>query len=120
VRTTPDPAKSVTLHQRMIWYDNVYYPPKKGIQFPAGRYELEAEDADYWYLRSTAPLELWDLDHGRVAEVTAITGGLMFAKRFMSVPAAGYRDGAATDKVLIWEVGSDFRSMEGKYWTKNF
>ena len=37
-----------------------------------------------------------------------------------SVPAAGYIDGQESSRILIWKLGKEFLSREGKDWRKSF
>ena len=113
-----DAAKTVTVPEGMVWYDS----PQRGhgLRFPRGRYTLEAEDSDYWYFRSPAPLEFRDFDRGQPANTRNVPGGLMLAKHFSMLPGAGYIEGEGATKVMVWKLGGDFLQLEGKYWSKNF
>jgi hypothetical protein len=45
----------------------------------------------------------------------------MLGKRSLRlVPAAGYIDDEGSTKILVWKLGGDFMSMEGKQWRKSF
>lgn len=118
VTATTDSGKTVTVPDGMVWYDAA--PPTRGLRFPPGTYVLEAEDADYWYLRSPAPLEFRIFKDGTVIDARNIPGGIMIAKRFSMVPGAGYIDGEGATKVMVWKLGSDFLNREGRDWTKTF
>ena len=84
-------------------------------------YSLEAEDADYWYFRSSAPLEFRRFEHGRPTEEHSNPGGLMLGKRALRmVPAGAYIEGDGTSKIMVWKLGGDFLAMEGKQWRKSF
>ena len=118
VRVVVDPTKTVTVPEGMAWYDG----PRKtqGLRFPAGRYPLEAEDADYWYFRSPSPLELRTFGAAGAAGTRHIAGGLMVAKGFSTVPGAAYEEGQGSTKVMVWKLGQDFLKLKGRYWIKNF
>lgn len=118
VHTASDAKKTVTVRDGMVFYDSS--PPTRGIRFPSGTYTLEAEDADYWYLRSSAPLEFHVFKDGKLVDGRNIPGGIMVAKHFSMVPGAGYIDGEGATKMAVWKLGGEFLRMEGKYWTKSF
>ena len=82
---------------------------------------LEAEDPDYWYMRSPAPLNLREFKKGVQTESHNIRGGIALGKyTTRSVPAAGYIDGPESSRILIWKLGKEFLSREGKDWRKSF
>jgi hypothetical protein len=114
-----DPSKTLTVVHEMVWQDKSH--PTREIRFPAGTYTLEAEDVDYWYMRSAAPLNLREFKKGVQTESRNIRGGLAIGKyTTRSVPAAGYIDGEESSRrVLIWKLGKDFLSREGKDWRKS-
>jgi hypothetical protein len=48
-------------------------------------------------------------------------GGIALGKySTRSVPAAVYIDGEGTAKVLIWKLGREFMSGEGRDWRRSF
>jgi len=103
----------------MVWYDAS--PPTRGLRFPAGTYVLEAEDSDYLYFRSPAPLEMRVFKDGKVIDGHDIPGCLMLSKRLISrIPAAGYIDDGGSSKMMVWKLGRDFLHREGKDWKKSF
>lgn len=125
IKPATDPRKTFTVHREMVFYEP--FPPKRGLAFPVGVYELEAEDEQYWYFRCPHPLEVLQIEVvNHLPEVTErrrVEGGLMLEKRFAIVAGGGYIDETTfggNAKNMIWDVSTDFRSMEGKYWTKNF
>jgi hypothetical protein len=119
VHLEQDKSKTVTLTNDMTRYDASR--PTHGIRFPAGIYLLEAEDEDYWYMRSSVPLEFTDYRKGGKVESRSIPGGIMVGKYvFRSVPAGGYIDGEGSARILVWKLGSDFLGREGKDWKKSF
>lgn len=119
VHLEPDRSKTLTVTHEMVWYDKS--PPVHGLRFPAGIYALEAEDEDYWYMRSSTPLELREFRKGGKADSRDLAGGIMIGKYlFRAVPAAGYIDGDGSTRIMIWKLGSEFLSLEGKDWRKSF
>ena len=113
-----DPSKTLTVVQEMTWQNKSH--ATREIRFPAGTYTLEAEDADYWYMRSPAPLTLSEFKKGVQPESRNIRGGIAIGKyTTRSVPAAGYIDGQESSRILIWILGKDFLSREGKDWRKS-
>jgi hypothetical protein len=114
-----DASKSITVMHEMVWYDAS--PPVHELRFPAGIYALEAQDGEYWYMRSSTPLELDEFRKGGKLEKRSIQGGIMIGKySFRAVPAAGYIDGEGATRVLIWKLGGEFINSEGKDWKKSF
>jgi hypothetical protein len=119
VRLEQDRSKTLTVVQEMVWDDKSH--ATREIRFPAGTYALEAEDADYWYMRAPAPLNLRDFKKGVQTESHNIRGGIAIGKyTTRSVPAAGYIDGQESSRILIWKLGKEFLSREGKDWRKSF
>lgn len=118
VTAVTDPTKTVTIPEGMVWYDTAF--PTRGLRFPPGTYALEAEDADYWYLRSAATLEMRVFDNGKVTDSRNVPGGIMLAKHFNLVPGAGYIDGEGSTKIMVWKLGNDFLRREGSSWRKTF
>ena len=101
----------------------VFYDPSEthGLRFPAGRYALEAEDAEFWYLRSTDPLEFRVFKDGAAVDERRIPGGIMIPKQLnLQLAGAAYIDGEGTAKVMVWRLGGEFLRQEGRYWTKSF
>ena len=114
-----DPTKTLTVLQEMVFDDQSH--ASREIRFPVGTYTLEAEDADYWYMRSPMPLNLRDFKKSVLTESHNIRGGIAIGKYTMrSVPAAGYIDGQESTRVLIWKLGKDFLRREGKDFRKSF
>jgi hypothetical protein len=119
VHLEQDPSKTLTVMQEMVFGDKSH--ATREIRFPAGTYALEAEDADYWYMRSPVPLNLRGFNKGVQIESRNIRGGIAIGKyTTRSVPAAGYIDGQESSRILIWKLGKDFLSREGKDWRKSF
>ena len=119
VRLERDPAKTLTVVQEMVFDDKSH--ATREIRFPAATYAVEAEDGDYWYMRSPLPLNLRDFKKGVQTESRHIRGGIAIGKyTTRSVPAAGYIDGQESSRILIWKLGKEFLSREGKDWRKSF
>jgi hypothetical protein len=119
VTNTSDSTKLLTVLEGMVWYDSS--SPSHGLRFPPGVYKLEAEDFDYWYLRSPVPLEFHIFKDGKMTDGRNIGGGIMIGKNLSNlVPAAGYVDGDEKSKVMIWKLGKGFIQREGGIWTRNF
>ena len=119
VRFERDPSKTLTVTHDLLWDDKSR--PTHELKMPAGIYALEAEDEEYWYMRSSAPLELRDFKKDSKPESRSLRGGLAIGKySFRSVPGAAYIDGEGMSRVIIWKLGKDFLSGEGKDWRKSF
>jgi hypothetical protein len=119
VRPTSDSSKTVTVPDGMVWYATA--SRSSGLRFPPGTYALEAEDDDYWYFRSPAPLEFRTFANGKPNEEHTNPGGLMLGKRSIRlVSAGGYVDGDGSAKTMVWKLGGDFLAMEGRQWRKSF
>jgi hypothetical protein len=72
-------------------------------------------------MRSPVPLNLRGFKKGVQTESRNIRGGIAIGKyTTRSVPAAGYIDGQESSRILIWKLGKDFLSREGKDWRKSF
>jgi hypothetical protein len=110
--------ETFTVIEGMVFYDAS--PATRGLRFPPGVFALEAEDGDYLYLRSPAPLEFHVFKDGKAVDSRNIPGGIMVAKHFSLVPAAGYIDTEGTKKMGVWKLGGEFLRIEGKYWKKSF
>ena len=118
VHLEQDRAKTLTVIHEMVWRDKSH--ATREIDFPAGTYTLEGEDADYWYMRSPTPLGLREFKKGVQTQSRNLRGGLALGKyTTRSVPAAGYIDGEESSRILIWKLGKDFLSREGKDWRKS-
>jgi hypothetical protein len=114
-----DPSKTLTVIHDMVWNDKSHAAHE--ITFPAGTYLLEAEDADYWYMRGPAPLGYKEFKKGAPTENRNLRGGIALGKyTTRSVPAAGYIDGQESTRIIIWKLGKDFLGREGRDWTKSF
>ncbi|MBS0630595.1 MAG: hypothetical protein JSS11_01675 [Verrucomicrobia bacterium] len=118
VQIAHDSTKTVTVIEGMVFYNGL--SQTRGLRFPPGTYTLEAEDAQYYYLRSPAPLEFRTFANGQSTDGRDIPGGIMIAKQFNLIPGGGYIDGDKGQKVAIWKLGSEFLRIEGRYWTKSF
>lgn len=119
VTAVTDAKKTVTVPEGMVWFDGPR--PTRGLRFPPGVYTLEAEDKDYLYFRSPAPIEMRVLKDGKIVDGTDNSGGIMISKKLLNlIPAAGYIDEKASSKMMVWKLGRDFLRREGKDWKKSF
>lgn len=119
VRPASDPSKTLVVTDGMVWYATA--SRSSGLRFPPGTYVLEAEDDDYWYFRSSLPLEFRSFADGRPTEEHTRFGGLMLGKRLIRlIPAAGYVDDDDASKTMVFKLGGDFLAMEGRQWRKSF
>jgi hypothetical protein len=119
VRFERDPSKTLTVVHEMEWRDKSH--AAHALEFPTGTYALEAEDADYWYMRAPAPLTMRSFKKGVQIESRSIRGGIAIGKyTTRSVPAAGYIDGQEASRILIWKLGKDFLGREGQDWRRSF
>jgi hypothetical protein len=119
VEITNDPDKTVTVFEGMVWYNS--RRPTHGLRMPAGTYVLEAEDKNYLYFRSEAPLEMRTFKNGKVVDGRNLKGGVMLNEKWLSrIPAACYIDEGESSKLMIWKLGKSFIRREGKDWEKNF
>ena len=119
VHLEQDKSKTIVVLHEMVWYDAS--PPAHALRLPVGIYVLEAQDDEYWYMRSGAPLGLEAFRKGGRLDDRGIAGGIMIGKySFRAVPAGGYIDGDGSAKILVWKLGSDFMSREGTDWKKSF
>lgn len=115
VQVASDPAQTIVVPEGMVFLDA--QPANRGIRFPAGTYVLEAEDADYLYFRSAAPLEIRVFADGQMVDGRNIEGGLMLGKGLIRmVPAGAYIDGDEGEKILVWKLGKAFVREEGESW----
>ena len=119
VQFVQDPSKTLTLMHDMTLDDGS--PVQHELRLPAGRYALEAQDDEYWYMRSGAAIEFKEIHKGGRVENRDFTGGIMIGKYlFRSVPAGGYIDGDGSTRILMWKLGGEFIGREGKDWKKSF
>ena len=119
VRFEQDPSKTVTVIPGLVWEDKSHATEE--LRLPAGIYALEGEDGDYWYMRSSVALELREFKEGGKVESHNLRGGLAVGKySFRPAPGAVYIDGEGTSRVIIWKLGKNFLSREGKDWRKSF
>lgn len=114
-----DPARTLRIGRELTLDDKKR--PVHELRLPAGTYAFEGEDADYWYMRASGMLELIDFRRSGAADARNLRGGVAIGKySFRSVPAAVYIDGEGAGRVLIWKLGADFMSAEGRDWSKSF
>ena len=120
VATTQADGKALVFNESMVWLNaGPLVPATKGIRLPSGRYELEAEDADYLYYRSPQPFEYRLFQDGKVKDSRFMPGGVYMSKAAITlVPAGVYLTNDGTHKTLIWKLGADFMQLEGTKWKK--
>lgn len=111
-------SKTVTFVEPMVWLDSPA-AETKGIRFPAGVYQLEAEDDDYFYYRAPQPIEVRTVKNHQPVDGRDVPGGLMLAKRFSLLPGGGYIDGEHGEKIMLMKLGGDFLQMEGSKWKRS-
>jgi hypothetical protein len=113
-----DPSKTLTVIHEMVWDDRSHAAHEHSL--PAATYALEAEDADYWYMRAPVPLTYEEMRKGVPIESRKLRGGIAIGKyTTRSVPAAAYIDGLESTRVLIWKLDKDFLGREGKDWRRS-
>ncbi len=114
-----DPARTLIVVHELVLDDRRHAAHE--LHLPAGTYELEGEDADYWYLRSGSALLMLDVHRGGPSDRHSLRGGIALGKySTRSVPAAVYIDGEGSGKVLVWKLGKDFMGGEGRDWRRSF
>ena len=119
VHMEQDKSKTIIVVHEMVFFDAS--PPAHALRLPVGTYVLEAQDDEYWYMRSALRSRLEAFRNGGRVDDRSIAGGIMVGKySFRAVPAAGYIDGDGSSKILVWKLGGDFMSREGKDWKKSF
>jgi hypothetical protein len=113
-------TKELVFKEPMVWYDQTF-APTRGIMFPQGTYQIEAEDSDYIYFHAPAEIEYRTLQGGSVTGDRFMPGGVFLAKTAINlVPAGAYLSVDKNTNVLTWKLGGSFLRMEGSKWTKNF
>ena len=115
VTKVADSENQLTVPNGMVFYDT--RPPKQGIRFPAGTYKLVAEDDEYLYFKSDAPIEIRNFSNGTMTGGDNYSGGLMIAKGISIVPGAGFIK-EENDFVMIWKLGGEFLRLEGREWSR--
>ena len=94
-----DASKTVAVSHDMVFSDAS--PPAQGLRFPAGTYALEGQDGEYWYMRSSVPLEFMAFRKGGKADSRNIAGGIMIGKSSFAHPGAGYIDGEGSTRIEV-------------------
>jgi hypothetical protein len=116
-----DERKTVTFREPVVWTDAPISRASKGVRLPKGVYILEAKDADYFYFRAPAPIEMRVIQNGRPVEGQDVPGGVALAKWFfITASPVAYIDVAPGRKMLVMKLGYEFMTMRGKQWEKNF
>jgi hypothetical protein len=119
VQVAVDAKKTFTITRAIALMDGL--PPTAGLILPKGIYALEAEDSEYWYLRSPAPLKFRESKDGIMVGGRTASGGIVIRKRKHSdAPFGAYVDGEGQSKVLVWKFGKGFPDSSTHDWTKDF
>lgn len=109
---------ALILNEPMVWLDQDIVAPTRGIRLPSGTYTMEAEDPDYIYYRSAAPIEYRVFHDGAVSDDRFMPGGIYLSKAAITlVPAGVYLTVDDTHKTLTWKLGLSFVRAEGSKWT---
>ncbi len=110
---------SIVLKDSMVWYNKM--PPTRGIKFPSGIYQLEAEDHEYYYFKAPHKIDYKVFKDGREVDGNLLSGGIYLSKKHINIqPAGAYFSKSEKYKILTWKLGSEFMSMEGSKWKRNF
>jgi hypothetical protein len=120
VQSVSDSSKAVVFIEPIVWLDAPTNRASKGVRLLPGRYELEAENEEYWYFRAPEPLELRALDSGRSLDGRFVPGGLALSKGFNLDPAVAYIDDTSDQKLHVMRMGRDFIQLRGKTWEPSF
>ncbi len=123
VSPVPNDTRAIALSEPEVWTDqsSSLVPAGHGIRLPAGKYVLEAEDANSLYFRSPEKIEYRVFANGAVTDDRFMPGGLFLSKATLApVPAGAYLTVDAANKTVTWKLGSNFLDMEGAKWRKNF
>jgi hypothetical protein len=120
VRSASEPSKAVVFNEPVVWLDASTQRASKGVRFLPGRYELEAENEEYWYFRAPEPLELRALEDGQSLDGRFVAGGLALSKGFNLEPAIAYIDDKTDQKLHVMRMGRDFLQLRGKTWDPSF
>ena len=122
VQPASDPSKVVEFINPVVWLDRPQPFASRGVRLLPGRYELEAENEDYFYFRAPSAIEMRVLDSGKVVDGRDMAGGLALAKSaFNIVPAAAYVDvGPQGTRMHVMKLDQVFMSLEGTEWKKSF
>lgn len=120
VRATADASKTLTVTHELAFDDR--HPPRNELRLPAGLYTLEATDDEYWYLRSSRPLEFSSYRKDGKVETRPLAGGILIGKySFRATPAGAYIDGEeAAARILVWKLPPAFMAAEGRDWRRSF
>ncbi len=94
--------------------------PTQGIEFPMGKYYLEAQDDSYWYFRApkTIVVAVYDIE-GRKANSLSFPGGIALSKTGDNTapgPIAYIDDVNKSSKVHLWIITKEFFHQRGDKW----
>lgn len=119
VRQVEDSQMTVTVHEQLSFFDDE--EPARGIVLPAGTYELNAEDDEYYYFRAPDRLLYRVRLRTQMIEERDMPGGLMVRKtEARNVPAAAFLHGNETMRLLIWKLERPFMQLEGDKWSRSW
>jgi hypothetical protein len=120
---SPTTSKTLTLlvNKPLNNTDDIYNP-SEGVIFLIGKYQLEAEDINYWYFRSPKPIVISSFDFGKQTNGTRIYGGIALSKRGDNTQpvACAYTDESTknkNNKIRIWRMSDDFQKQRGIKWS---
>jgi hypothetical protein len=94
--------------------------PTQGVEFPLGKYYLEAQDDSYWYFRAPKVLvvALYDIE-GRKINTLSFPGGIALSKSGDNTfpgPMAYVDDANKSSKVHLWIITKEFFKLRGDKW----
>jgi len=94
--------------------------PSQGVEFPLGKYYLEAQDDNYWYFRAPKGLvvAVYDLEGLKVNSLN-FPGGIALSKTGDNTaprPMAYVDDANKSSKVYLWIISTDFFKQRGDKW----
>ena len=118
VQVATDVKKNVIVTKVISLMDGLH--PTGAVTMHAGTFTLEAEDSEYWYLRSPTPLSFLECKEEKMCNERKLPGGIMIGKSQTGATAVGiYTDGANSTKVMAWKLGPGFIDLQGKDWKQN-
>lgn len=94
--------------------------PTRGIEFPMGKYYLEAQDDTYWYFRAPKALVIavYDIEGLKVNSL-GIPGGIALSKsgdNTLPGPLAYVDDTNKSSKIQLWIITKEFFNQRGDKW----
>lgn len=95
------------------------YDPSQGVVMPLGKYQLEAEDINYWYFRAPKPVVLALYEFGRQTNGMRLYGGIALSKAGNNsepIPSFYTDDSNKNGKIIIWSTSPEFLKARGEKW----